>query len=68
MSEYERGYRDGYRDGLADINKYWPKPETTGPKCSKCGISFEGFMGYVCSHSHCPMMPVTFIRRATYDE
>ncbi len=58
--EYERGYRDGYRDGLADINKYWPKPEPSSPKCSKCGISFEGFMGYVCSQSGCPVMPIIY--------
>jgi hypothetical protein len=56
---YERGYRDGYRDGLADLNKYWSKPEVS---CSKCGISFEGFLGYVCSQSDCPMMPVTYYR------
>lgn len=63
-TDYERGYRDGYRDGIADINKLCPKqfPETSwkGPKCNKCNISFEGFMGYVCSQSNCPMMPVTY--------
>lgn len=58
-TEYERGYRDGYRDGLNDLAKVqrWPKPPEKGPRCPKCGTDFTGFMGYVCSQSHCPMMP-----------
>ena len=55
--EYERGYRNGYRDGYQDGTN---TKQSKWPRCTKCGISFEGFMGYVCTQSHCPMMPVTY--------
>lgn len=52
MSEdYKRGYRDGYRDGVS--MKQLPKKN-----CSKCGLSIEGPMGYVCQVNGCP----TFLR------
>lgn len=54
MNGYERGYRDGYRDGAKDFGQ----PQTKGPRCTKCGTT--SFEGYVCTQSHCPMMPVTY--------
>ena len=29
---------------------YWPKPNS----CHKCGLKFEGTMGYVCNQIDCP--------------
>ena len=52
-TDYERGYRDGYRDGLTDMTKAAQKSFNS---CSRCGINLEGFLGYVCSQSHCPMV------------
>lgn len=32
-------------------------PEMASPpaRCSGCGITLDGTMGYVCSHARCPM-------------
>ena len=42
-----------------DNPKPWPAPFTPNPwpgvlSCSKCGISLEGVMGYVCTDRQCP--------------
>ena len=62
LAAYNQGVRDANRHNVFD--KLFPNPSVTPvyvqPKrtCSRCGISLEGVMGYVCSDSHCP----TFIK------
>lgn len=36
----------------------YPQPHLAPPRrCSKCGMSIEGVMGYVCNDSYCPTFP-----------
>jgi hypothetical protein len=58
LAAYNQGIRDANRtsifEGLftrTDKVSVYVQPKKT---CSRCGISLEGVMGYVCSDSHCP--------------
>lgn len=62
--DYKRGYRDGYQDGVRDgtpkkqdIDPAYPGYTPLKTKCIKCGMVFEGAMGYYCPDSYCPMQP-----------
>lgn len=37
-----------------------PVPQPPSFRCPKCGINFEGVMGYVCSDPCCPTQPRTW--------
>jgi hypothetical protein len=32
----------------------WPGPTLSKKTCSKCGMSLDGVMGYVCGDNNCP--------------
>ena len=64
LAAYNQGGRDTQ---LTDIFEgLFPRadkaPVSVQPKktCSRCGISLQGVMGYVCSDNHCPTFSRTF--------
>lgn len=44
---------------IRSIPPVYPTPslEMNETKCSKCGMVWKGVMGYVCSHTQCPVQP-----------
>jgi hypothetical protein len=64
LAAYNQGGRDtkltDIFEGLfprADKSTTHVQPKKT---CSRCGISLQGVMGYVCSDNHCPTFLRTF--------
>jgi len=50
LDEYERGWYDGFQAAKATRS-----PDPLNPvKCAKCGMTFQGVMGYYCSDTECP--------------
>jgi hypothetical protein len=61
--DYKRGWQDGFQAAQRPYPA--PPPNTTGAptmppslKCNKCGILFQGAVGYYCPQTECP----TFIK------
>ena len=60
--DYKRGWYDGYRAAKQTIN---PSPQPFMPtpinkpniRCDKCGMVWEGAMGYVCPRQDCTIQP-----------
>lgn len=57
--DYKRGWYDGFNAAKSPHSV--PAPNLTGAptmppsvKCSRCNITFQGAVGYYCSHSDCP--------------
>lgn len=56
--DYKRGWFDGYNAGQKNNNSITVEPlyrHNIG--CSRCGINFDGTMGYVCPNLGCPLFP-----------
>lgn len=64
------GFKDGFEAGRKSVNKPqtppyggWRPADLPGfpgmpqVKCSKCGMVWQGAMGYSCPHAHCPVQP-----------
>jgi hypothetical protein len=63
-ADYNRGFRDGFL--AAQRPHAAPPPNLTGAptmppslKCSKCGILFQGAVGYYCPQNDCPTFAKT---------
>lgn len=63
LAAYNQGVKDTNRNDV--FNQLYKNPSAPStyiqPKrtCSRCGISLEGVMGYVCSDQHCPAFSTT---------
>ena len=57
--DYKRGWYDGFQAGQlvpgSPIDIKPPYKHSIG--CSRCGINFDGTMGYVCPNLGCPLFP-----------
>lgn len=62
--DYKRGWYDGYK-AAGQYNPLFPQPLPYTPtpinkpsiRCDKCGMVWEGAMGYVCPRQDCTIQP-----------
>lgn len=62
--DYKRGWFDGF-NAAKQHNPLFPQPMPYMPsptqkpniKCDKCGMIWEGAMGYVCPRHDCAVQP-----------
>ena len=64
--DYYRGFYDGYQAAKKEPSRIPPDigrmpvgPGLVEPqyKCQKCGMMWQGAMGYVCPNMDCPIQP-----------
>ena len=67
--DFKLGFYEGYMAAKKGETAPWSQPHPTTPwtqpypspsdgvKCHKCGVFWQGSMGYCCPDNHCPVQP-----------